>query len=188
MRFGSSAHVATLTPLFYDEARATVANVGAGDGKAVRLGLTDSDSNAGAPAGSWRFGGDFMLTSQGDKEQIYLSPGDHGRRLTVLRLSRSVDDTVWPTSPFGTLYGANTSGDTVDAVTGFFLPGSALTAVTPCDANNAPSTCSGPGFPPNYLGWLNPWTGQLTRVPLSGPSFKPQGLVFVSHGSGESAG
>jgi hypothetical protein len=43
-------------------------------------------------------------------------------------------------------------------------------------------TCPAPGYPPSYLGTLNPWTGRLTAVPLTGPSFRPQGMVFVSPG------
>jgi hypothetical protein len=82
-------------------------------------------------------------------------------------------------SPFGKLYGSNTAGDTVDVATGPFVPGTIFTAVTPCDADNAPATCPAPGFPPNYLGPLNPWTGHIVRVPLRGPTFGPQGMVFI---------
>jgi hypothetical protein len=37
---------------------------------------------------------------------------------------------------------------------------------------------------PNYLGSLNPWTGHVSRVPLRGPAFEPQGMVFVIPGRG----
>ena len=67
-------------------------------------------------------------------------------------------------------------------VTGRFWPASVLVAVTPCDADNAPATCPGPGFPPNYLGQLNPWTGHISRVPLAGAVLQPQGMVFVGPG------
>jgi hypothetical protein len=181
--FNSSAHVATVTALFYDEAPAAVANAGPDQGKVVYLALTDPDSNEIVPSSGPRFAGDFMLTSQGDKEQIFvLRGGKLGSRLAILRLSQSVDDTAWARSPFGRLYGANTSGDTVDVVTGRFPAGSIFVAVTPCDADNAPATCPAPGFSPNYLGSLNPWTGYITRVPLSGPAFGPQGMVFISPG------
>ena len=62
--------IAQIRPVFYDEARATAANAGAGG--QVRLALTDPDSNEVVPASAVRFAGDFMLTSQGDKEQIFL--------------------------------------------------------------------------------------------------------------------
>jgi hypothetical protein len=124
-----------------------------------------------------------MVTSQGDKEQIFvLRHGRLGRNLAVLRLSQSVDDTAWARSRDGRLYAADTSQDTVEVVTGPFRPGSVFVAVTPCDAANAPATCPGPGFPPNYLGSLNPFTGHITSVPVSGAALRPQGMVFISPG------
>ena len=53
-------------------------------------------------------------------------------------------------------------------------------AVTPCDAGNAPATCPAPGFPANYLGQLNAYTGQITAVKLRGARLHPQGLIFVA--------
>jgi hypothetical protein len=185
VNFSRASHVATVRPLFYDESRATVANVGPDFGQVVRLALTDPDSNEIVPASGPRFGGDFMLTSQGDKEQIFVQPGrgrHHDPRLSVLRLSQSVDDTAWARSPHGRLYGADTSGDTIDVVTGRFPVHSIFVAVTPCDADNAPATCPGPGFPPNYLGSLNPRTGHITRVAHTGPAFEPQGMIFIGPG------
>ena len=64
-------------------------------------------------------------------------------------------------------------------MTGPFRRGEVFAAVTPCDQNDAPATCPGPGFPANYLGTLNPRTGVLTRVTFHGPSFNPQGMVFI---------
>jgi len=174
-------HVATVTLLFGDEARATVANIGPGHGKSVKLALTDPDSNFAVPWGAPRFAGDFELTSQGDKEQIYAQPQDGALRLHVLSLSQSVDDTAW-ISGAGTLFAADTSGDTVDRVDGDFQAGSIFVAVTPCDADNAPATCPAPGFPPNYVGMLGPWTGHVSRVMLSGPRLEPQGMLFLSAG------
>ena len=51
--------------------------------------------------------------------------------------------------------------------------------MTPCDANNAPATCPAPGFPANYLGQLNMFTGHITRVPTRGVGLEPQGMIFV---------
>jgi hypothetical protein len=180
VRFDRASRVATVRPLFFGEDPARVANTGADRGKVVRLALTDPDSNEVVPRSGPRFAGDFMLTSQGDKEQIFTGPrGGLGRRLAVLRLSQSVDDTAWATSRFGRLYAADHDGDTVDVVTGPFSAGSVFVAVTPCDASNAPATCPAPGFPPNYLGSLNPWTGHIGRVPVTGPSLEPQGMIFI---------
>ena len=172
--------VAYVHALFYDESWATAAN-GPHAGKTVKLGLTDPDSNEDVRRLAVRFAGDFMLTSQGDKEQIYVhGPGTWYQHLTVLALSQSVDDTAWATSWHGTFFGASTSTDTIEAVSGTFWPGTAFVAVTPCDANGAPATCPGPGYPPNYLGQLNMFTGKITPVSLHGPSFEPQGMIFVA--------
>ncbi len=180
--FDPATRVATVTPVFFDEAPARVANTDSADhGKVVRLALTDPDSNEVVPRLGLRFAGDFMLTSQGDKEQIFTGLRGLGRRLLVLRLSQSVDDTAWATSRFGHLFAADHDGDTIDMISGPFSVGSVFVAVTPCDANNAPATCPAPGFPPNYLGSLNPWTGHISRTPMTGPSPEPQGMIFIAN-------
>jgi hypothetical protein len=180
--FDPASDAATVQPVFYDEAPARVANTNSADhGKVVRLALTDPDSNEVVPYSAVRFAGDFMLTSQGDKEQIFTGlRGGLGRRLSVLRLTQSVDDTAWATSRSGHLFAADHDGDTVDSVTGPFSVGSVFVAVTPCDANNAPATCPGPGFPPNYVGTLNPWTGQISALPVTGATLEPQGMIFIA--------
>jgi hypothetical protein len=178
--FRFARHFASLKPLFYEEAAAKVPNRGASSGKVVHLALTDPDSSEIVPPSGPRFAGDFMVNSQGDNEQIFVLPqGGLGSHLAVLHLSQSVDDTGWAPGPRGKLYVSNPVGDTVDVITGPFRPGSVFVAVTPCNANNAPSTCPGPGFPPNYLGQLNPWTGRITQVPVSGPAFGPTAMVFA---------
>ncbi len=177
-----SAHVATVTSLYSEEATATVANVGSMHGKKVKLGLTDPDSNEVVPSWAPRFAGQFMLTSQGDKEQIFAQAIGSSTmpKLQVLKLSQSVDDTQWAAGAPEILFASDTSGDTVDTVTGTFPKGAIMTAATPCDAANAPSTCPAPGFPPNYLGSLNPMTGHVSHVHLTGPRLEPQGLLFVA--------
>jgi hypothetical protein len=175
--FDAASHVATVTRLFSDEAQATVANKGTSEGAAVQLGLTDPDSSSAVPFSAPRFPGDFMLTSQGDLEQIFASPVSG---LSVLRLSQSVDDTAWATRASGELIATDSSSDSVDAVTGHFRPGSVFVAVTPCNANSAPATCPAPGFPANYLGTVNEWTGQVSPVPVSQSSFQPKGMIFFA--------
>ena len=173
--------IAPIRPVFYDEARAIVAN--AGQHARVRLALTDPDSNEVVPASAARFAGDFMLTSQGDKEQIFVRhPARRHPALSVLRLSQSVDDTAWATSTGGRIYTTDNGAGTVDVITGPFTPGTVFVAVTPCDANGAPAVCPGPGFPANYLGSLNPWTGHITRVPVRGVVPHPQGMLFAAAG------
>ena len=178
--FNRHSLVATARPVFFDEAAATVANVGSADqGKTVHLALTDPDSNSVVPRSAGRFTGDFMLTSQGDLEQIFLSP-HHDRGLSVLRLSQSIDDSAWATGRHGRLYATDSSNDAVDVVTGRFRSGTMLVAVTPCNANSAPSTCPAPGFPANFLGSENLRTGQISPVQVSGPNLQPKGLIFVN--------
>jgi hypothetical protein len=173
-------HVASFRPVFYDEARVVAAN-GPHAGKLVKLGLTDPDSSEVVPSSAPRFRGNFLLTSQGDEEQIYdWAAGTGHQSLSVLSLSQSVDDTAWATAWHGAFYATDNGGDTVDAILGSFWPGTAFVAVTPCGANSAPATCPAPGFPANYLGQLNMVTGQITPVSLRGPRLEPQGLIFVA--------
>ena len=175
------AHLAYFHALFYGESHATAAN-GPHSGHPVKLGLTDPDSNEVVPSFEPRFAGDFMLTSQGDKEQIYVSdPGTKHQHLWVLDLSQSVDDTAWSTSWHGAFYATSTGDDTVVVINGSFWPGTAFVSVTPCDANNAPATCPGPGFPDNYLGQLNMYTGHISPVSVRGAALHGQGMIFVAY-------
>jgi hypothetical protein len=172
-------HIATVHGLFSDEATATLVNA-RGSGKRVRLGLTDPDSNEVVPAYAPRFGGDFMLTSQGDKEQIFVSRAGTSRQtLSVLKISDSVDDTAWPSSSSGAILTTDNGRNTVNEITGPFRRGTVYVADTPCDADGAPATCPAKAFPANYLGRLNARTGQITRVPLRGPAVAPQGMLFL---------
>jgi hypothetical protein len=174
-----TAPLAAVVPLFYDEDAATVAN--AGSHQTVALALTDPDSNEVVPSGASRFAGDFMVTSQGDEEQIYVRhPGAADQQLSVLSLSQSVDDTAWPTDRSGKLYSTDSTNDTVDVITGPFT-NQPVVAATPCGANRAPATCPmPPNFPVNYLASLNSRTGEVTALTVIGAAYVPQGgLVFV---------
>lgn len=179
--FDPAARTVRLRELFGDEARANVANTGAEHGESVRLALTDPDSNEDVPGYARRFAGEFVLTSQGDQEQIFVAgAGSRHQVLSVLKLTHSVDDTAWPSGAAGALYTTDNGNDTIYKITGGFVRGSVLVAVTPCDQNDAPSTCPGPGFPANYLGELNPDTGAIARVHLDGPAVEPQGMLFLA--------
>jgi hypothetical protein len=173
-------HQASFRPLFFGESHAIAAN-GPHRGQPVKLGLTDPDSNEVVPGFQSRFAGDFMLTSQGDREQVYVNaPGSKHQQLWVLKLSQPVDDTAWSTSWHGSFFATDHDGNTVDVIQGSFWPGTAFVAVTPCDAGNAPATCPGRGFPANYVGHLNLYNGQISRVPLRGATLHPQGMIFVA--------
>jgi hypothetical protein len=178
--FDSATHVAKVHPLFSDEAPATVANTGATQGKHVRLALTDPDSSEDVPTYSHRFAGDFMLTSQGDLEQIFVSHlGTRHQALSVLKLPVSVDDTAWAADSSGAIYTTDTSVDGIDKITGPFKRGSVFESVTPCNANSAPSTCPAPGFSANYVGALDLFTGAISHVSLHGSAVVPHGMIFV---------
>ncbi len=171
----AGAKTATVTPFFADNATATGVNA-PNAGQKVTLALTDPDSNLVVPSSSPQFAGEFMLNSQGDQELIFSGPS--GQNLQVLKISNPVDDTAWATSASGSLYTTDSTANSVDAITGSFTPGTAYTAVTPCNANNAPSTCPGPGYPANSLGTINLKTGAVGKVIVNGP-VAPKGLIFV---------
>jgi hypothetical protein len=171
----AGAMTASVAPFFADNAKAT-AVAGSNAGQKVTLALTDPDSNGVVPSSSPKFAGDFVLNSQGDEELIFSDAS--GQNLQVLKISNSVDDIAWATSATGTLYTSDSSADTVNAITGPFTPGTAYTAVTPCNANSAPSTCPGPGYPANSLGAINLTTGAVSNVTIAG-AIAPKGMVFV---------
>jgi len=171
----AGAHSAAVAPFFADNATATGVDA-PNAGKKVTLALTDPDSNGVVPSGSPQFAGDFMLNSQGDEELIF--SGASGQNVQVLKISNSVDDVAWATSATGTLYTTDSTANTVDAITGSFTPGTAYTAVTPCNANSAPTTCPGPGYAANSLGAINLQTGAISNVAVTGV-VAPKGLIFV---------
>lgn len=167
-----SGATATLTPVFFDNASGTVANTDSPQyGQQVTLGLTDPDSNAVVPASSPRFGSDFMLDGQGDKQQVYVhNAGRPNQKFFVLNLLHATDDTAWATASRGILYATDSKNNLLYAIRGHFHVGTAFSSVTPGNA-------SPPEPGPNYLATLNLNTGALTPVP--GLTFQAKGLVFV---------
>lgn len=192
---GASTGTANLTPLFFDGSTATVANLAEPTessvspspaswcppapaactippaGTSVTLHLTDPDSNEVVPFTSPR-SADFVLTSQGDEQQIYVAnPGTPFQHLSVLDLSQSIDDTAYITDPDGTLYATDQAHNDVVAIRGGFRPGEAVVSGTPSSANNAVNA-------PNYLASLSLATGTVTAIPgLSG--VQSQGLLYL---------
>ena len=171
----AAAKTAAVAPFFADNATATGVNA-PNASKKVALALTDPDSSLIVPSSSPAFAGDYMLDSQGDEELIFSDAT--GQNLQVLKISNSVDDTAWATSATGTLYTTDSTSNTVDSLTGTFTPGTAYTAVTPCNANSAPSTCPAGTYGPNSLGTINLKTGAISNVTVNGPVF-PKGMVFL---------
>lgn len=175
----AKTRIATVRPLFDDEWLARELN-GPDAAAIAHLALTDPDSSEVVPSASPRFGGDFMLDSQGDRELIFDHPKGFWRvGLSVLHLPQSVDDSAWATAASGALYTTDSTADTVDRVSGRFAVGTMYSAVSPCDANSAPATCPAPGFPANYLARVSLLTGALTRVPLNGATLNPKGMIFI---------
>jgi hypothetical protein len=176
--FDPSNDVAYVNGLFSDEAPALVANTNSPSyGSLQTLGLTDPDANAVVPDYAQRFGGDFMLNSQGDQQQIFYS--SPWQPPSVLSLSASVDDSVWPSGRDSVVYATDNSADEVLAISGPFQRGTEIASVTPCDSNSAPSVCPGPGYPGKYLGQIDPATGAITPLAVSGAAFAPQGLLAL---------
>jgi len=176
-----SGTTATLAPVFYDNSTAIVANTNdPAHGTSVTLALSDPDSNNVVPRSSSRFGGDFVLDSQGDGQQVYAHKlGTSGQKLFLLNLSgagnsTAVDDTVWATSSEGTLY-ATDGNTTVYAIRGHFDVGTAFSSVSPANANTPPITPV-----PNWLATLNLNTGLLS--PVASVTIHPKGLLFVAGG------
>lgn len=177
-----TSKVATVKPYYYDESAAKIANNPGGLGTNVHLALTDPGANLVVPSGVPRWSGDFVLTSQAEKEQVISSqPGS----LWALKLSQPVGDMVFPTSTRGVLYATDSAADTVDSVNEtVFWKDSAFVAVNPCAAADAGSGCSTPA----YLGLLNLVNGQVSAVTLtgtanlSGGKLEPGRLAFLSTG------
>jgi len=106
----TGANTAAVAPFFADNATATGV-AGSNAGQKVTLALTDPDSNGIVPSSSPKFGGDFVLNSQGDQELIFSDAS--GQNLQVLKIANSVDDIAWATSATGTLYALVHAGDRV---------------------------------------------------------------------------
>jgi hypothetical protein len=171
----AGSKTATVAPFLADNATATAAD-GSNAGSKVTLALTDPDSNGEVPSSSSDFAGDFMLNSQGDDELIFSNAS--GQNLQVLKIANSVDDIRFATSATGTMYITDSTANTVDALTGPFVPGTAYTSVTPCNANSAPTVCPATGYPANSLGTIDLKTGAITAVTVIGP-LTPKGMIFV---------
>jgi hypothetical protein len=188
-RTGPGVGTAALRALFDDSSPATVANTAAPTpsafspdppsygtlpalGSTVSLALTDPDSNEVVPHASPRFGGDFVLDSQGDQELIFDHPNGAHQELSVLYLSQSIDDSGYVGNAGGALYLTDAAANDVVRLRGDLQPGQVFVVATPSGANNAVNA-------PDYLATLNLWTGTVTSIPaLSG--LQPKGLIFVA--------
>jgi hypothetical protein len=163
-------NTANLTPVLSDNSQATAVN-GPQAGHTVSLALTDPDSTLVVPADAARFANTYMLDGQADKQLVFAShAGTPRQHLQVLNLAQSVNDTVFASGHSQTLWVTDPTANTVDAVTGPFQSGQAISAVTPTGASN-------------WLGSLNLNTGALTPISQLA-AIHPSGLLFTSSGNG----
>jgi len=109
---------ATVTPVLMGNASA----VNKVTGKTVTLNLQDPDSMILDPSGV------LVLDSQADSELIFITnPDSPGQTVKVLPITffgtpTQLDDTVFPTSPVGTILVADRDGETVYAIQGSSFP------------------------------------------------------------------
>ena len=156
---------ATLTPEFADNATAIALN-GPRTGQHVTLGLTDPDSNTVVPRSAPRFAGELMLTAQGDQQLLFASGLESKKtELQALSVAQPLDDTVFTGRGDQTLWLTDPAHNTVNAVTGPFTPGQAISSVTP-DAG------------PAYLATLNLSDGSLSPIPTLA-AIQPKGLLIT---------
>jgi len=159
---------AALTPLFADNATATIAN-GPNAGTTTTLALTDPDSNTMVPRSAARFKNSFMLDAQGDQQLIFASNLGKARQgLQVLNVAQPLDDTAFATRANETLWITDPSANAVYSVTGPFKAGQAVSTVTPDTGATSLDT-------------LNLATGVLTPIQELA-AIHPKGLMFVSSG------
>jgi len=157
---------AMLTPLFSDNATATIAN-GPLAGTTTTLALTDPDSNTAVPAAAPRFKKTIMLDAQGDQQLIFdANLGKAKQSLQVLNVAQPLDDTVFAAHAGETLWITDPSANTVYSVAGPFKAGLAVSTVAPDSGATSLNT-------------LDLTSGALTPITeLS--AIHPKGLMFMS--------
>jgi hypothetical protein len=187
---GTQTGTARLTAVFGDNSSATVANTTtppqtllsptppswcapgatsctvAAQGSTVTLALTDPDSNEVVPHASPRFGGEFVLDSQGDQQLIFRA---NDGNLSDLFLNQSVDDTAFVSFAGQTLYATDASANAVIAVSGPLDAGDDITVATPSGANNAVNAN-------DYFASLNLNTGDVEAIPALA-TWQPKSLI-----------
>jgi hypothetical protein len=130
-------------------------------GKTVTLNLQDPDSLKISPSGG------LVLDSQDDAELIFVgNPGTASQTVQMLPLNffgtpLKVDDTVFPTSPVGTILMADTGGDTIYRI----------------QASDWPTSGFGVSAGPTSVNLVNLSTGSSSVVLMGLTS--PHGMLFI---------
>jgi hypothetical protein len=142
---------------------ATATNVVGGG--AVTLNLQDPDSLYVLPDGT------IQLDSQADQQLVFIHhPGTNAQTVTVLNVGNAMDDTIFPTSPSGTLLVADTSGQAIYAFSSKQFDVTRYLSAAPSD-----SPVSG------YVGLISPATGSNT--PFFTGMVSPHGEAFLPKSS-----
>jgi hypothetical protein len=192
---GTQKGTATLTAVFGDNSSAIVANTGTppqtalspappswcatgattcttpAEGSSVVLALTDPDSSEVVPHASMRFGGHYVLDSQGDQQLIFMAKDGS---LSDLFLNQSIDDTGYISFAGQTLYATDASANAVIAVNGPVSAGDAITVATPSGANNAVNAN-------DYFATLNLNDGDVESIPALA-TWQPKSLIVGNSG------
>jgi len=153
--------VSTATVLRTDDTATSVI-----DGSTVTLALTDPDSMYVVPSGPRA--GDLQLDSQGDSELVFIHhPGASDQSVSVLPVNNQMDDTIFPTSPSGTLLASDTT------LTG------AVYAIKSKHWDTTQYLSSAPSDSPviAYVGTISPTTG--TNKPFITGFSNPHGEAFI---------
>ncbi len=142
-------------------------------GRPVKLNLTDPDSLTITP------GGNILMTDQQDAQLIEVRLG-HGQGPFVSRIPLlsgvQLDDTVYATSNSGTLYIADTTGNTIYALDSQqFVTGKPYSA-----SIGVPASGSQPAVPA-FVGRLYPAIGAVVPVVNPNVLLSPHGLAFRAH-------
>lgn len=163
-----STHTALLTPVFFDNSKATDGATGA----TVHLGLTDPDTNFYMPRAGERFGSTLATIGQGDGQIVFASHPEKVHHLWVLNLTDNKPGNTPPTDGFavatsshGTLYVVDNAVGTIQALDTTGCPAGTVFIGEPKNAGNP------------VVGTLNLWTGHIT--PFSNSFHSPKGLLFV---------
>lgn len=89
-----------------------------------------------------------------------------------------------PTLRQGKLFSTDSINNAVDVVTGDFDSDWPVVVATPCGSSSAPATCpASPTYPNNYLATLNPKTGKVTSVTVTGSPYVPEGSLTCASSS-----
>jgi hypothetical protein len=162
-------YTAKLTPVFYDDSKATNALTGA----RVQMALTDPDTNYIMPLESPRFAGQLATISQADGELVFATSLMQNPKIEVVPLTDNVlgnkppiDGLAVATANRGTLYVVDNGANSIIALDTAGWRAGTVFVGEPNDNSNP------------LIGVLNLSNGVIT--PLSNSFQDPKGILFVT--------